>query len=453
MTPSTTVTPSTTTSSSTEPQTARSLQRDRYDTVVIGGGPAGAAAATLVAQAGHDVLLLEKAQFPRFKIGESLIPATYEILDRLDMLEPLKDSSFVKKYSVQFVSGRGKASAPFYFHETDPRPRSQTWQVKRADFDRMMLDNARSRGVEVHESVTVVDVPFEGDRALGVRARFADGVERDITARAVIDASGQRSLIARKRKLRRPDPCLRMAAFFTHYQGAQRDSGIDEGTTIVLHTENQDGWFWYIPLQDDTVSVGAVGPLSRLVKGRQGDPQQVFDEEVARCPGLVPRLEGATQTMPVKVLNDFSYRSTRIAGDGWVLAGDAYGFLDPMYSSGVLLALRSGAMAADAVIDGLAHDDLSAARLGAHEIDMRDGMQAFKRLIYAFYTPGFSFASFLKAHPVHRDAVVHILTGDVFDRDFSALFIDLNRFVAAMGWPPSAKDDGAGDKGDMAGAA
>lgn len=420
------------------PALSRGPERDAYDVVVVGGGPAGATTAALVAEAGFDVLQLERETFPRFSVGESLIPATHDVLARLGMVEALQTSAFVKKYSVQFIGASGRESAPFYFHETDPSPRSQTWQVVRSTFDQMMLDNARERGVEVHDGVAVREILFEPSadpartpRATGVRVRTTEG-SRNIGARVVVDASGRRAMVSRALGLRRGDPRLRMAAIFTHFTGGRRDPGIDEGATLIIQLAEQDGWVWYIPLPDDTVSVGVVAPIEHLISGRQGDPQQVFDEELARCPGVLPRLADAKQTLPVKVLNDFSYRSTRAAGDGWALVGDALGFLDPMYSTGVLLALKSGELAGDAIVAALRADDPSAERLGVYGPTIDAGMDAFRKLVYAFYDRRFSFARFLGGHPDHRGAVIDILVGDVFERDFDPLFADMERMMPGL---------------------
>jgi len=410
----------------------RDLSMD-YDVIVIGAGPAGSATATILARAGRRVLVLERETFPRFKIGESLIPATFDTLDRLGLIDKLRASHFPKKYSVQFFSGDGRPSTPFYFGETEPAGYAQTWQVLRSEFDQLLADNARRHGVEIREGVTVKEVLFEGERAVGVRVQRSGGELADLRCRVVADASGQRAVLARQLGIRRQDPNLRMAAIFTHFEGARRDPGIDEGATLVLQTEEHKSWFWYIPLPDDRVSVGVVGPIRHLIQGRRGDPQRVFEEELARCPGLVPRIADARRTMDVQVSNDFSCSADRAAGDGWVLVGDAFTFLDPIYSSGVLLAFASAELAADAVAAALADGDTSAERLGVYEQRMRRGVAAFRKLVYAFYSPEFNFGRFLRRYPEHREPIIKILVGDVFDRDYAPLFRDVDAYMASAG--------------------
>jgi flavin-dependent dehydrogenase len=419
-----------------------------YDVITIGGGPGGAAASTLLAQSGYKVLLLERSRTPRFKIGESLMPATYWTLERMGVLPRMQASHFPKKYSVQFFNKKGKASAPFYFTETDPSQSSQTWQVLRSEFDALLLDNAREKGVEVRRGALVKEVLFEGERAVGVRVELADEGEREIRCKVVVDASGQSAIISKKLGLRLPDPELRKAAFFTHYQGALRDPGIDEGATLVIRTQEAKSWFWYIPLPDDRVSVGVVGSLDYLVTGRPADPQQVFEEEVDRCPALQPRLVNATQVFPVQATRDFSYRSSRIAGDGWVLVGDAFGFLDPIYSSGVLLALKSGELAADSVAAALAADDPSAARLGVHGPRFSAGMEAMRKLVYAFYEQDFSFAKFLGRYPEHRLNIIHLLVGNV-EQPIDGLFDAMSWMVR---FPEEVKLEPAAEPAEMPGA-
>jgi flavin-dependent dehydrogenase len=383
-----------------------------YDVVVVGGGPAGSTVSTLVAGRGIRTAVFERERFPRFHIGESLIPETYWVLKRLGMLEKMQRSRFVKKYSVQFVNATGKLSAPFYFWDNKPHECSQTWQVVRSEFDQMMLENAREHGVDAHEGVHVLDVLFEGERAVGVRIKDADGTRREVRARVVVDASGQAALLQNRFKLRLWDPVLNKGAIWTYWEGAYRDTGRDEGATMVLQTPDRLGWFWYIPLHDDIVSVGVVAPFDYLFKGRR-DHERTYQEEVERCPAVKTRIDGARRATGYFVTRDYSYRSKTVAGDGWVLVGDAFGFLDPLYSSGVLLALKSGELAADAIIDGLERGDTSAAQLGQWGDGFNQGVDRMRRLVCEYYD-GFSFGRFVREYPELRGTVTDLLIGDLF---------------------------------------
>ncbi|MDA0322860.1 MAG: NAD(P)/FAD-dependent oxidoreductase [Verrucomicrobia bacterium] len=385
-----------------------------YDIIVIGAGPAGCCAATLLAQQGHDVLLIEKEKFPRYHVGESLIPETYWPLERLGLIDEMKQSGFVKKYSVQFFNEAGKPSKPFYFHETNPHESAQTWQVTRADFDLMLMNNARRSGCEVVEATEVCDVLMKGEQVLGVVARGADGPPAEIRARVTVDASGMHALLSRKLKIRNPDPRLRKASVYTFYKGAHRDEGEAEGATLIIHSEGRSGWFWYIPLADDMVSVGVVSSPEELFEDGERDRMKILERQIAKCAPIRERVAAAEQTGEIHACTDYSWRSTRVAGDGYVLVGDAFGFLDPVYSSGVFLALKSGEMAADAIHDALAHNDLTAARLGAFGEELYSGMEAFRKIVYAFYTDGFSFGRFLKEYPEYKEHVIDLLVGNVF---------------------------------------
>jgi flavin-dependent dehydrogenase len=382
------------------------------DVVVIGGGPAGSTVSTLLAQQGVEVELFERERFPRFHIGESLIPETYWVLKRLNMLPKMQASHFVKKYSVQFVNASGKVSAPFYFRDNKPHECSQTWQVARSEFDQLMLENAREHGVTAHEGVRVFDVIFEHGRATGVTIREDDGKLREVRAKVVVDASGQAGLIQNRLRLRVWDPVLNKGAIWTYWEGAYRDAGRDEGATMVLQTADRNGWFWYIPLHDNIVSVGVVAPFDSLFKNR-GSYEQTYEEEVARCSAVKERVAGATRATGYFATKDYSYRATRVAGDGWVMVGDAWGFLDPLYSSGVLLALKSGELAADAIVEGLRIGDTSAAQLGKWGPIFNQGVDRMRRLVCEYYN-GFSFGRFVRRNPELRGTVTDLLIGDLF---------------------------------------
>jgi len=383
------------------------------DVVVIGGGPAGSTVSTLLAQQGLGVELFERENFPRFHIGESLIPETYWVLERLNMLPKMQQSHFVKKYSGQFINASGKLSAPFYFWDNKPHACSQTWQVVRSEFDTMMLQNAREHGVAVHEGVRVMDVLFEGDRAVGVTIREADGALREVRASVVVDASGQAGLIQNRLRLRIWDPILNKGAIWTYYEGAYRDTGRDEGATMVIQTPDKKGWFWYIPQHDDIVSVGVVAPFDYLFKNRVSF-EQTYTEEVDRCPAVLQRISPGRRVTGFFATKDYSYRATRVAGDGWVMIGDAWGFLDPLYSSGVLLALKSGEMAADAIVEGLARGDTSEAQLGKWGPGFDAGVDRMRRLVCEYYA-GFSFGAFIRKYPDLRGTVTDLLIGDLFN--------------------------------------
>jgi flavin-dependent dehydrogenase len=385
---------------------------DGPDVVVIGGGPAGSTVSTLLAQHGRKVELFERERFPRFHIGESLIPETYWVLKRLNMLPKMQRSHFVKKYSVQFVNASGKLSAPFYFWDNKPHECSQTWQVVRSEFDQMMLENAREHGVIAHEGTRVFDLLWDGDRAVGVTIRQEDGTFRDVHAKVVVDASGQAGLLQNRLRLRVWDPILNKGAIWTYWKGAYRDTGRDEGATMVLQTARKNGWFWYIPLHNNIVSVGVVAPFDYLFKNRESY-EQTYHDEVNDCAAVKERVAPGRRAAGYFATKDYSYRATKVAGDGWVMIGDAWGFLDPLYSSGVLLALRSGEMAADAIAEGLAKGDVSAAQLGKWGPAFNAGVDRMRRLVCEYYD-GFSFGRFVKNYPDLQGTVTDLLIGDLF---------------------------------------
>ena len=390
--------------------------------IVIGGGPAGSTSAALLAEMGYKTTLFERERFPRFHIGESLMPDTYWTFERLGVLDKLKKSAFPEKHSVQFFGGSGRASVPFYFSENNPHESSMTWQIMRSEFDQMMLDNAREKGASINQGARVLDILFDGECACGVRAKLADGQTRDFAAKVVVDASGQSALISRKLKISETEPTLKKASIYTHFSGAFRDQGRDEGATLILNTCDKDSWFWYIPLHGDTVSVGVTGDIDYLLQQRSGDAQAIFAEELKKCAPMQERLHNAQQLFPMKTTKDFSYRASQVAGQGWVLVGDAFGFLDPVYSSGVYLALKSGEMAADAIDGAFKKGDFSGEQLGQFGPEFVRGLEAVRRMIYAFYSKEFSFATFLQRYPHCKQGIIDVLSGKLFSQHVATIF-------------------------------
>ncbi|MCH2200907.1 MAG: tryptophan 7-halogenase [Fuerstiella sp.] len=397
-----------------------------WDVIVVGGGPAGATTAALVAEYGHRVLLLERSSVPRFHVGESLIPETWWTLRRLGLLQQLTESAFPRKYSVQFVSDGYRESAPFYFDLHKPHESSVTWQVIRSEFDRMILDRAHELGAVVHTSAQVIEVLFDGDRATGVRVQLKNKngtrTETTVSATVIVDATGQSAFISNRRRDRIRDPHLRKGTIWGYFRGAQRDSGRDEGATLIMQTEGKKSWFWYIPLPDDLVSVGCTGDIPYLFGKDTGTPAESFARELARCPAMGRRLTAAEQCGEFLTTRDFSYYAGTGAGAGWLLVGDAFGFVDPVYSSGVFLALKGGEFAADSIHEALERGDTSAARLGQWQPLYKQGIENFRKLVYAFYATDFSFASFLKEHPQFHSNLVDILVGDVFKPGVGRMF-------------------------------
>ena len=287
----------------------------------------------------------------------------------------------------------------------------------------MMLENAREHGVSAFEGIRVRDVLFDntglfdGKRAVGVRIQEENGAVREVRAKVVVDASGQSGMLMNKLELRIWDPLLDKGAIWTYWEGAYRDTGRDEGATMVLQTADKKGWFWYIPLHDNRLSVGIVRPFDDLFGGSVEKTKTAhgerYEQEVAACPAVAKRVAGAKRLTGYFATKDYSYRSTTVAGDGWVLVGDAFGFLDPLYSSGVLLALRSGEMAADAVVEGLKKNDVSAAQLGKWGVPFNQGVDRMRRLVCEYYD-GFSFGNFIRSYPELRGTVTDLLIGDLF---------------------------------------
>jgi len=399
--------------------------RNEYDCVVVGAGPGGAATASTVAQQGHSTLLIERDPMPRFHVGESLMPEVYWPLEKLGLVERVKEAGFQTKNSVQFVTGGGKESEPFFFKEHDERECSITWQVERAEFDKMLYDRAQELGADCYDRTRLLDVTFDADqRVSGVRLRDPDGEEKSVRCRVLVDATGQQSFLANKWQLKEVNPELKKAAIWGYFKNAARDPGENAGATIILQTEAKDSWFWFIPQSRGITSIGCVGDIDYLLKGR-GKPEEVFYQELEKCPGLKPRLQQAERVGSVRTIKEFSYWTKQHAGDGWVLVGDAFGFIDPVYSSGVYFALEMGVRAGEAIAEGLSGNDLSERQLGRWTAEFKDGAQWIRKLVNVFYSKEFSVGRFLRDHPQHRGNLTDLLIGRIFYDGAGKIFDDL----------------------------
>jgi len=398
-----------------------------YDAIIVGGGPAGSAAATILAEHGHRALVLEREKFPRYHIGESLIPFTYHPLERLGMIDRLKKSAFTKKYSVQFISPNGRASQPFYFfNRYDRETVAQTWQVLRSEFDHLLLKNAREKGAEIIEEISVKELIWEGERVVGVRAFNKHGDEREFRAPLTLDATGKEAFAATRNGWRERDPYLNKVAVWTYYKGAIRQEGIDGGATGVAFVPEK-GWFWWIPLHNDRLSLGIVAEGKYLSRGGVRDPKGMLEREINNNQWIKDNLAPAKQYGDYYVTNEFTHHSRYCGTDGLVLLGDAYCFLDPVFSSGLMLALKSGVMAADAAHAGFEKGDLSAASFEGYAHQLREGIENMRKLCYAFYNENFSFRDLVMKHPDIAGSVTDCLSGDV-NKDFSAMFEAISEF-------------------------
>ena len=388
------------------------------EALVLGGGPAGAAAASVLAGAGRNTILLEKRRFPRYSVGESLLPACFFPLQRIGALEAVRKAAFVDKYSVQFASVDGRVSRPFYFFEHLDDESARTWQVRRAEFDRILLENARSRGARVFEDTRASRLLLEGGRVRGAAFSAGEGQRGIVRAPITLDCTGRDALSARTLGWRVMDPELAKVSLWSYFRGGIREGGLDEGaTTIAMLPEK--GWVWHIPLDDGRDSVGITAAPGYLYRDGR-DPERIFDRELLRNGWIRSHLEGAARTSRVRVTSDYSYRSRHAARDGLVLAGDAFAFLDPVFSSGVFLALWSGEAAGRAVLGALEKGDFRARRFAGYARRFLTGVEAMRKLVYAFYNRSFRFADLLGRHPELRAELTDCLVGNLF-RDFTKL--------------------------------
>ena len=398
------------------------------DVLIIGAGPAGSSASALLAEKGHRVTVLEREKFPRYHIGESLLPFTFFPLQRLGLIDKMRQSNFVKKYSVQFVSPNGKASQPFYFfNRYDRESVAQTWQVLRSEFDQMLMENSRRKGASVIEEVTVKELIKEDGRVHGARAVLKDGRTVEYRAPLTLDCSGKEAFAAVRNNWRVRDPFLNKVAVWTYYRGARRDAGIDEGATTVAYVPEK-GWFWYIPQHNDMVSVGVVAEGKYLTREGVKAPEAIFQREVEQNQWIKDHLAVGRQTGQYFLVSEYTQHARHCAMDGLLLVGDAFAFLDPVFSSGLMFAMKSGVLAADTVHESILAGDLSPARFNNYARTLRTGVENMRKLVYAFYHHKFSFRALTNKYPDATGLVTDCLSGDV-NKDYSQLWQWIAEFV------------------------
>lgn len=356
-----------------------------YDVIVIGGGPGGSSSSTYLAKAGRKVLLLEKEVFPRFHIGESLLPYNRQIFNDLGVLSALEAEGFPRKFGAQFYLGNGSRSAKFVFSNGVFTREKEAIQVERARFDDILLKNAAAKGVDVREGWTVSRFE-ESDSATSVEATDPAGKKHRFNAKYLIDASGRGNMTGNQEGMRIVHPKLRKIAIFGHFRNVPRDTNKEAGDTIIVRLENK--WFWLIPVSAEKTSVGCVMDQSEFAESKES-AQQAFTRIWQSSPVMRARMERAEPVGPIHATSDFSYYNRRYVGKRLIRVGDAAGFMDPIFSAGVFLAMYSGKLASETLLELLANDRARTSRLKSYEKRLRSSMQFYWEMVHNFYTTSF----------------------------------------------------------------
>jgi flavin-dependent dehydrogenase len=403
------------------------MAAERFEVIVIGGGPAGASVATELARKGRHVVLCEREQFPRFHIGESLLPCSMPLFERLGVLPEL-ERRFLPKYGAEFVTLDAKLSRHYPFAEGLVEGSASAFQVDRAEFDQVLLDNAAKAGVDVRQGAHVTRFDTDTRRAY-VSGRRDSGDRFEIEADFLVDATGQKSLVAGRLGLRRMDTALRNFSVFSHYKGAKRYTGKREGDISVVLAPQ--GWWWVIPLKNDRTSVGYVAP-AKAQRGRKLD-EAFLNEEIAASEFLRDRLEGAERVAPVRTISDWSYSSERMVGDRWLLVGDAATFIDPVFSTGVYLGMIGAFRAAEAIQRAFERRRFSAVEFAGYERWVQRGVGTYRKFVRGFYQPQFVELLLQPSDRLGlRGAVTSLLAGHGVDRLDVAWRVALFRALAVL---------------------
>ncbi|WP_081974967.1 NAD(P)/FAD-dependent oxidoreductase [Novilysobacter arseniciresistens] len=397
------------------------------DVLVIGGGPAGSTIATLLARKGWQVTMLEKDRHPRFHIGESLLPMNMPILERLGVLEQVRGIG-VLKLGADFPVDDGSYNG-FPFKRALGDSPGYAFHVKRAEFDQLLFEHARGEGVDARDNVRVERVELD-DGATLVHARGEHGTLR-FRPRYLVDASGRDAFLGGRLGLKRRNPRHASAALFSHYTGVERRPGDDAGNVSIIRHEH--GWLWLIPLRDGVTSVGAVCTPEYL-KQRRGDSEAFLQQTLESVPAAAERMRGAKRVAPVHATGNYAYDCSRMSGPGWMLLGDAWTFVDPMFSSGVFLAMNSAELGAGAVDTLLREPAREAALMAALEKRLSRGLDELKWFIYRFTSPTMK-SLFSRPRNVLQveQAVISMLAGDVFDAPAVRWRLRLFRLIYAFG--------------------
>jgi flavin-dependent dehydrogenase len=356
-----------------------------YDVAIIGGGPAGSTAATLLARAGRRVIVCEREKFPRFHIGESLLPVSMQTFTRLGVHEKFAQAGFLRKYGGEMAGACSDEGVKFYFKDGYRSQTDSSYQVPRAEFDKVLLDHAGESGAEIREETAIKEVRFFDDHA-ELQVQPSAAAPQKVSARYVIDASGRHSVLGNHFKLKETYPHLQKISIFAHYQAIEAEEGRDG--TLTRQVRAADRWFWYIPLPNERASVGIVLDTA-LFKQARKSPEQFLEESLAEQPFLARRMTHARRVTPVYASADFSYRQSRLTGARWMLAGDAAGFIDPVFSSGVFLALLAGEQCADILNIVLDHPRKAPRLFAQYERLLRRVMKSYLRFVDAWYTKEF----------------------------------------------------------------